>query len=132
MWRRASVQVVSYQDRIAEATEETAAPSTPCSIGQTLALDQFSSLLAEALALLGQPASPADQSRPSSARRRPSTCTCCATTCNQLPLSLAQDERGQAGKHGRPTELARVYVNLETERRADAGRGLAPSWHRRA
>ena len=36
-------------------------------------------------------------------------------TCNKLPLSLAQDERGQAGKHGRPTELARVYVNLETD-----------------
>ncbi len=36
-------------------------------------------------------------------------------TCNKLPLSLAQDERGQGGKHGRPTELARVYVNLETD-----------------
>jgi hypothetical protein len=36
--------------------------------------------------------------------------------CNKMPLSLAQDARGQTGRHARPTELAHVYINLETER----------------
>ena len=34
-----------------------------------------------------------------------------ATSCR---WHWAQDERGQTGSDARPTELARVYVNLET------------------
>ena len=112
---RASVQVVSYQDRIAQATEETAAAVRALLDGQTLALDQFSSLLAEALALLGQ-AGPASQMiAPILSAHETRTLHELRHACNKLPLSLAQDERGQDGKHGRPTELARVYVNLEVK-----------------
>ncbi len=69
---RASVQVVSYQDRIAQATEETAAAVHALLDGQTLALDQFSRLLAEALALLGQAgsASQIDRAHPQRAGDR--------------------------------------------------------------
>ncbi len=111
----AIVQVVSYQDRIAQATEETAAAVRALLDGQTLALDQFSRLLAEALALLGQagPAGPAIA--PILSAQETVALHELRDKCNKLPLSLAQDERGQAGKHGRPTELARVYVNLETD-----------------